>query len=257
MKKCIKCATALILGDNWLDSQAKIKRYVCRDCSKSISRSRRAGLVGYTGERPVSAKTSEEKWDVTISSKYGINLDSYNNLLAEQGGVCKICGKKESVKDGRTGKVFRLSIDHCHSTGNIRGLLCRSCNHGLGHFRDVPDLLNKAASYLSSNNLKELVKVVRQSGAPVFLNKLAEYEDEFKTRYDSIISEVGNDMREVHITLEMLDHELAGKYDTIVEMQLPNNINAAKKFVEEYGSYMVSTHKDTGEVLIVIMDQGI
>ena len=55
---------------------------------------------------------------------------------------CEICG---GDPDGRW---KRLVIDHCHSTGKFRGMLCNNCNHGLGKFQDSPELLRQAATYL-------------------------------------------------------------------------------------------------------------
>ena len=48
----------------------------------------------------------------------------------------------------RTGEKTGLAIDHNHSTGQIRGLLCSLCNFGIGYLKDSPDLLRKAAQYL-------------------------------------------------------------------------------------------------------------
>ena len=65
----------------------------------------------------------------------------YERFLSEQDGVCAIC-----LKPCQTGQ--RLSVDHDHVTGAVRGLLCRRCNSGLGHFQDSLDLLKKALMYL-------------------------------------------------------------------------------------------------------------
>lgn len=61
--------------------------------------------------------------------------------------VCQICGDQEKIVR-QDGKKASLCIDHCHETGKVRGFLCRSCNTGLGGFRDRVDLLNQAISYL-------------------------------------------------------------------------------------------------------------
>lgn len=58
------------------------------------------------------------------------------------GGCCWICKKPEPIA-GR-----KLSIDHCHDTGKVRGLLCTHCNTGLGHFNHDPDRIDKAIRYL-------------------------------------------------------------------------------------------------------------
>lgn len=72
---------------------------------------------------------------------YGITEDQYQSLLESQGNRCKIC-KGELVDRKLT------HLDHCHATNKIRGILCRGCNHGLGHFRDNPVFLKSAIKYL-------------------------------------------------------------------------------------------------------------
>lgn len=79
--------------------------------------------------------------------KHGMTAQSYEEMAAQQGYVCAICLRPEVVK-GKKGEVKRLAIDHCHTTGRVRGLLCAGCNPGLGHFQDSSGLLRAAADYL-------------------------------------------------------------------------------------------------------------
>lgn len=74
--------------------------------------------------------------------EFGITPDRYRELLAAQGGGCAICG----AKNGRGGA--RLSVDHCHQTGKVRGILCGRCNVALGQFGDTAQSLQKAVNYL-------------------------------------------------------------------------------------------------------------
>lgn len=81
--------------------------------------------------------------------RYGLTRETYNALLASQGGGCAICGATESRdSDPRTGKRRSLHIDHCHRTGRVRGLLCASCNLGLGKFSDDTERMRRAIEYL-------------------------------------------------------------------------------------------------------------
>jgi hypothetical protein len=73
--------------------------------------------------------------------KYGLEPEDKKTLIEKQNNSCAICGYKFGQKEGD------MHIDHCHTTNVVRGLLCNSCNTGLGHFRDSPELLNKAAEY--------------------------------------------------------------------------------------------------------------
>ena len=75
---------------------------------------------------------------------YGISLHDYDRLLEKQNGRCKICGTTHPGGKGR------FHVDHNHDTGKVRGLLCNSCNTGLGRFKDSPTLLLSAHHYLLS-----------------------------------------------------------------------------------------------------------
>ena len=83
-----------------------------------------------------------------LQKKYRLSNEDYNNLLASQGGGCAICGTDSCYTNPRSGKPVALSVDHCHTTGKIRGVLCKDCNIGLANFKDNPNLLLKAVSYL-------------------------------------------------------------------------------------------------------------
>jgi hypothetical protein len=72
-------------------------------------------------------------------------------MLKEQNGVCAICKKEEFTTFPKTGIIKSLSVDHCHETGKIRGLLCVHCNRGLGCFKDQINLFSEAINYLERN----------------------------------------------------------------------------------------------------------
>lgn len=76
---------------------------------------------------------------------YGMTKEIYENMFTEQNGLCAICGQREPVR-GR-----RLSIDHHHGNGIVRGLLCTNCNRALGYFKDDVNILNKAVQYLHTS----------------------------------------------------------------------------------------------------------
>jgi hypothetical protein len=85
--------------------------------------------------------TYQREWH--LRRRYGIDADEYTRLLEAQGEVCAICG-------GSNPSGHRLAVDHCHARGVVRGLLCHSCNSGLGKLRDDPDLLRLAIAYLEA-----------------------------------------------------------------------------------------------------------
>lgn len=80
---------------------------------------------------------------------YGITPEYYARMHAEQNGLCAICQMPETMV--RHGKVEGLSVDHCHTKGHVRALLCSNCNNGLGRFGDDPAVLRRAADYLDGH----------------------------------------------------------------------------------------------------------
>lgn len=78
-----------------------------------------------------------------LKRMYGITLEDYNEKLIEQNNKCKICNQENTFD-----RYGVLAVDHDHSTGKIRGLLCYKCNVGLGNFNDNKQLLEKAINYL-------------------------------------------------------------------------------------------------------------
>jgi hypothetical protein len=73
--------------------------------------------------------------------RFGMTLDDYAQRLTDQGGVCAIC--KQPPKPGKN-----LAVDHCHKTGEIRGLLCFRCNFGLSYFSESATRLAVAGAYV-------------------------------------------------------------------------------------------------------------
>lgn len=83
-----------------------------------------------------------------LRERYGLTLKQYDAMVTRQGGLCAIC-RKPNGKKFPDGTPQFLVVDHDHTTGVVRGLLCDLCNHGVGCFRDSPDILNAAIAYLS------------------------------------------------------------------------------------------------------------
>ena len=79
-----------------------------------------------------------------LDAKYGGNsIATYAELFKNQGGVCAIC------KNPENGRYKHLSVDHCHTTLQIRGLLCNNCNRGIGLLQDNKEILKNAIEYLN------------------------------------------------------------------------------------------------------------
>ena len=78
-------------------------------------------------------------------SAYGLRPQEYHAMAQQQGGRCAVCG--EPPKQGR------LAVDHCHTTGDVRGLLCVPCNAALGLLKDSPARMRRAVKYLEQRSI--------------------------------------------------------------------------------------------------------
>lgn len=114
----------------------------------------REGRAEYMREyqRRLRAANPEHFWDKQLKKNYGISAEQYTQMINDQNGVCKICGQPETRRD-KSGKLMRLHVDHCHSTHQVRGLLCHNCNVALGGFKDSIDNLQSAIKYLTEATL--------------------------------------------------------------------------------------------------------
>ncbi len=107
----------------------------CRECSRANARA-------YAKNVPPE-KAAARRRRVNLKMLYGLSVEAFDALLASQGHRCGIC--REAVPSrGRCANA----VDHDHTTGAVRGILCMKCNAGLGQFRDSPAFLRAAADYL-------------------------------------------------------------------------------------------------------------
>ncbi len=93
-------------------------------------------------------------WKYELKRLYKMTPEQYLSMLESQGNVCAICKEEGNLTvDGseliKNGKPTKFHVDHDHVTGVVRGILCNSCNRGLGAFRDNVQYLQDAVKYLS------------------------------------------------------------------------------------------------------------
>lgn len=118
------------------------------NCSSYCKRCQNLRSTSYAREN--KDKIQPHWMGYSLKRRYGITVQQYGEILDRQGGRCAICGADACC----TGRNF--SVDHCHVTGKVRGLLCSLCNKGIGSLRDSPNLLARAIQYLVANGDQEL-----------------------------------------------------------------------------------------------------
>lgn len=94
-----------------------------------------------------------------LNWKYGIGDAEYQRMLEKQAGVCAICARPQL-----THRKY-LDIDHCHSTGKVRGLLCSNCNRGLGYLQDDPTRILRLAQYALRSLAQDQEDVLKKERA--------------------------------------------------------------------------------------------
>lgn len=112
---------------SWDKTRGQFQR-VCRDCATA-------------SQRRHNAANAERINLVRRLKKRGITEDQYEVMVREQKGACAICGRTDR----------KLDIDHCHTSGRVRALLCGPCNRAIGFMNDDTDLLLSAITYLESH----------------------------------------------------------------------------------------------------------
>lgn len=129
MKKCTKCGVEKPLSEFNNDKRRKDGKYgKCRPCHISVSRE-------WQNKNPEKVKNA--KW----LRQFGVSFDFVEGLKKQQNYKCAICF---SVLGSET----KAHIDHCHTTGKVRGILCQKCNQAIGLLMDSVDNLKSAQAYL-------------------------------------------------------------------------------------------------------------
>lgn len=128
MKECKTCGLSKSLDKFYNDRKTRDRKmHECKECVLKRS------AINY-------AKNPSRNADGHRKHKYRLTPEQYKKLLEDQLELCAICSEFLDVP----------CVDHDHSTGQVRGLLCRNCNRGLGAFKDNTDLLQLAAKYLEA-----------------------------------------------------------------------------------------------------------
>ena len=114
-------------------------RYAARKSELNARRRREYATLSQAQRRALSLGRRRRQ----LLERYGISLEQYEAILARQGGACAIC--REPARG-------TLAVDHCHATGEVRGLLCFKCNVVLGLCEDDPGITLAAIAYLEADD---------------------------------------------------------------------------------------------------------
>lgn len=149
-KTCSKCKEEKSVEDFYKSSRYGYQAW-CKKCNTQAQKDWREN--SRDKYRNYHDKWYEENKNSVLKAsrdralrKYGISEEEYSRLYVSQQGICAICGKPETRK--QNGKETLLCVDHDHETGRIRGLLCHTCNVGIGMLCTA-ELLDKAYDYLN------------------------------------------------------------------------------------------------------------
>lgn len=148
MKECVDCKVIKPFTEFYKRGKVRYEKYKntsagyhlwCKECN-SIRRHN-----FYIGN---ATKVKDQDRNSKLKSAYGITITDFNEMLVKQQGCCAICKCKPEQQNNTDKRRQNLSIDHCHTTGKVRGLLCTGCNLALGYVKDNPNTLKEMINYL-------------------------------------------------------------------------------------------------------------
>lgn len=161
MKQCVDCKDNKPLAEFRFYNRAPNSSFYSKQCRKCLALEKQRWVKANWDAVNKSNKAYNKKFAHIIRgnklAKYWPGTDweqatkNYNILLIAQNHVCALCGEKENRVHKETGTIWDLAVDHCHETGQVRGLLCNSCNRGLGLLGDTIDTLRRVLIYLEKH----------------------------------------------------------------------------------------------------------
>ncbi len=152
MKQCSVCQIEKPLIEFYNDKGFKDGHSSkCKVCKNAATMKwRAANTEKYNAGMRAYMKTvpAEKRYGTEIKRRYGCTLEQYNAMIVAQEGACAICRKLHNPAE----KKGRLYVDHCHTTGKVRALLCSGCNSMLGYSKDDTRVLLEAVAYLTRHS---------------------------------------------------------------------------------------------------------
>lgn len=131
-------AKVMAKNADWVRRNPEKKKAMTRRYTvKYADRCAAATRAWYQKNRDHALKTARIR---QLKNLYGMTIQEFQAMLKKQKGMCPICQTKITLKNP--------PVDHCHKTGKARGILCNSCNWGLGHFKDDLTVMASAIKYL-------------------------------------------------------------------------------------------------------------
>jgi hypothetical protein len=162
MKECKKCGVVKPLDNFYIAEGTRDgRRGECKECSlaqrKRWYRKNRQRSMAYVRAWQQANPDRVKAWrlknrerrleklrEIHLRNKFGLTPAEYDRILEAQAGACALCHSPPTPG-------ISLHVDHDHGTGEIRGLLCVRCNNAIGLMREDPDLLNRAARYVTAD----------------------------------------------------------------------------------------------------------
>lgn len=142
-KQCRKCLQTKPVAEFFANRHNKDGyQTACKDCSTATTYAYRKKGIGLIRVARANRKHALKKYSLTQAE--------YDQMLAAQNYVCAICHGPENTL--HKGQPRRLSVDHSHESGKIRGLLCMRCNQAISRMNDDPALIRTAAAYLEAHS---------------------------------------------------------------------------------------------------------
>lgn len=144
MKMCEMCEIDLPITWFPIRRQNGKKRRLgyCEHCNRAYHR------INYAQNAEQRTRDNRTRY---YKTRYGLTLEDVDAMFDAQGGRCAICGT-EAPGD----RYKKFHVDHCHTTGKVRGMLCGQCNRGIGALGDDPDRVQRAADYLKLHDAVSL-----------------------------------------------------------------------------------------------------
>ncbi len=136
---CANCGAVRIVSAGWKNGK---QQWTCKERKRALAKGERRQEWYKEWQKGYYRRTGGALQHANWIKQYGLTPEDYQALMEAQEGKCALCRKECSSGN-------RLSVDHNHDTGRVRGLLCRNCNRGIGLLQESPEILQRAVGYLS------------------------------------------------------------------------------------------------------------